>query len=137
MRPPPRKRRRERRKCCKHPGPTEANTITTTTCKDGRSTSTPLSILKKKGKVLQLPPLTGKYQFIKAMCESQLRKKIADHLITMFKIHCETQDRFETLARFKITNIDKDDKDKNGKGKEKSFIPISLRSKQPLNHSKK
>jgi hypothetical protein len=112
----------------------------------GRSTATTTtttlpSILKTKiVTTSQLPSLTGKYQFIKALCESQrptLGKKMADHSIAMFKTHREIQGRLETLKRFNTTYIDKDDTDEDGQGKLKPFISISLRSKQPLNHSKK
>ena len=88
----------------------------------------------------KLPSLSGKYAFIKDLCASQrpsLGKVMADSSIAMFKTYREISDRIESLARFNTTYVDKHDKDDNGKGKTKPFVPSSLRNKMPLNSSKK
>ena len=93
----------------------------------------------KKSTVPKLPSLSGKYHYIKSLCESQrpqLGKVMADHSIAMFKTSREIHERTETLNRFDTTYVDKHDVDGDGKGKVKPFIVNSLRSKQPLNHSK-
>lgn len=94
----------------------------------------------KPEKSVQLPNLNGKYKYIKTLCVSQrpyLGKIMADHSIAMFSTRREIHGRTETQKRFDTTYIDKHDVDEDNKGKEKSFIINSLRSKQPLNHSKK
>ena len=54
----------------------------------------------------------------------------------MFNTSSEIHERTETLDRFNTTYLDKHDVDEDGNGKVKPFIVNSLRSKQPLNHSK-
>ena len=93
-----------------------------------------------KKKEQQPPPLTGKYDYIKPIVESQrasLRKNMVMHCKAMTKTDSEISSRLGTLARFDGTYTDKYDVDEKGEGKEKSFIPGSLRSKMPLNFSKK
>ena len=94
---------------------------------------------KKSDKDPTIPNLKGKYVFIKPLCESQrpsLSKVMATSSVAMFATERDIRNRSETHRRFIEKYIDKHDVDENGKGKEKPFIPHSLRSKQPINLSK-
>ena len=62
-------------------------------------------------------------------------KVIVDNSRTMLRIDREIRSRSNTLAKFSSTYFDKDDIDENGQAKEKTFIPISLRTKLTLNSS--
>ena len=107
------------------------------TAATARSTDAP-ALSSTKGP--KLPSLSGKYSYIKSLCESQrpsLGKVMAESSIAMFKTEREIRGRNETLRRFTTTYVDKHDKDEAGQGKSKPFVPSSLRNKQPLNHSKK
>lgn len=94
----------------------------------------------KETKEPKVPKLQGKYTFIKPLVESQraiLGKTMAEKSQAMLKMVREIRSRTETCARFTGTYIDKHDVDPaTGKGKEKSFIPSSLRRAMPLNFSK-
>ena len=110
------------------------------TAQPAATTSSGGSAAKKNEPKLPTELNTGKYTFIKELCESQrpnLGKVMADQAIAMFKMRQEIIGRVETLAHFNTTYVDKHDMDADGNGKVKPFIPSSLRKKQPLNFSKK
>lgn len=87
-----------------------------------------------------LPKLEGKYLFIKPIVESQrvsLGKSMVEISKAMLTLVYQINHRNETIANFEGKYFDKLDPDDNGNGKEKTFVPISLRKKNPLNFSKK
>ena len=60
---------------------------------------------------------------------------MSDTAVAMLKLVEDINKRRDNLPSYAGTSIDEFDTDENGKGKEKPFIPHSLRGKQPLNSS--
>ena len=98
---------------------------------------------QRKGKSKKpptLPKLEGKYLFIKPIVESQrvsLGKSMVETSKAMLTLVYQINHRNETIANFEGKYFDKLDPDDNGNGKEKTFVPISLRKKNPLNFSRR
>lgn len=65
----------------------------------------------------------------------QFAKVIVDSSRSMLRLDREIRTRLNTLAKFSSSYFDKDDLDDNDKPREKTFIPISLRTKLVLNSS--
>jgi hypothetical protein len=65
----------------------------------------------------------------------QFAKVIVDSSRTMLPLDREIRTRLNTLAKFSSSYFNKDDVDDNGKPREKTFIPISLKTKLVLNSS--
>jgi len=85
-----------------------------------------------------VPKLTGKYQFIKPLVETQrpsLGKIMASSCKVMLDLECEIRRRIDSRARMNGTYEDKNDLDEGERPRKKSFIPNSLRVKMPLNSS--
>ena len=85
-----------------------------------------------------LPNLAPKYEPIAAIITSRrpsVQKVMSDTVVAMLKLVEDINKRRDNLPSFAGTSIDEFDTDKDGKGKEKPFIPHSLRGKQPLNSS--
>ena len=121
------------------PNDTDA-TATDTAGNDGANPiATAATAAETRKKSADHPSLKGKFVFIKPLCESQrprLSRVMATSSIAMFETESDIRTRVETHRRFlEGKYIDKHDVDESGKGKEKPFIPNSLRSKQPLNLS--
>jgi hypothetical protein len=89
-------------------------------------------------KQLKPPDLSGKFQFIAPIVESQriiLQHTMVNHTKTMRKTMTDIRDRTANLSAFTGTYIDKHDLDEEGKGKEKVYVSPSFRNVMPLNHS--
>ena len=67
--------------------------------------------------------------------KTQFAKVIVDSSRTMLRLDRDIRTRLNTLSKFSSSYFDKDDLDNNGNPREKTFIPISLRTKLVLNSS--